>query len=135
MIQQETKLKVADNTGGKEILCIRVMGGSTRRYGSVGDVIMAAVHRSEGMVLRQNELGAVNAGGQTHQIRAVGRRRRRRDQAAVKVQESDLHGPNTAFVGGADPVAIGVAPHEAVNDGGRQRAIQAGVLTHGGTGE
>jgi large subunit ribosomal protein L14 len=43
MIQQETKLKVADNTGGKEILCIRVMGGSTRRYGSVGDVIMAAV--------------------------------------------------------------------------------------------
>lgn len=43
MIQQETKLKVADNTGGKEILCIRVMGGSTRRYGTVGDVIMAAV--------------------------------------------------------------------------------------------
>ncbi len=43
MIQQETRLKVADNTGGKEILCIRVMGGSTRRYGTVGDVIMAAV--------------------------------------------------------------------------------------------
>jgi large subunit ribosomal protein L14 len=43
MIQQETVLKVADNTGGKEILCIRVMGGSTRRYGTVGDVIMAAV--------------------------------------------------------------------------------------------
>jgi large subunit ribosomal protein L14 len=43
MIQQETVLKVADNTGGKEILCIRVVGGSTRRYGSVGDVIMAAV--------------------------------------------------------------------------------------------
>jgi large subunit ribosomal protein L14 len=43
MIQQESRLKVADNTGGKEILCIRVMGGSTRRYGTVGDVIMAAV--------------------------------------------------------------------------------------------
>jgi len=43
MIQQETVLKVADNTGGKEILCIRVVGGSTRRYGSVGDVITAAV--------------------------------------------------------------------------------------------
>ncbi len=43
MIQQETRLKVADNTGAKEILCIRVMGGSTRRYGSVGDVIVAAV--------------------------------------------------------------------------------------------
>ena len=43
MIQQETVLKVADNTGGKEILCIRVIGGSMRRYGSVGDMIMAAV--------------------------------------------------------------------------------------------
>jgi len=43
MIQQETVLKVADNTGGKEVLCIRVVGGSTRRYGSVGDIIMAAV--------------------------------------------------------------------------------------------
>jgi large subunit ribosomal protein L14 len=43
MIQQETRLKVADNTGGKEIMCIRVTGGSARRYGSVGDVIMASV--------------------------------------------------------------------------------------------
>ena len=37
MIQQETRLKVADNTGAKEILCIRVMGGSTRRYANIGD--------------------------------------------------------------------------------------------------
>jgi large subunit ribosomal protein L14 len=43
MIQQESRLKVADNTGGKEILCIRVLGGSTRRYGGVGDVIIATV--------------------------------------------------------------------------------------------
>jgi large subunit ribosomal protein L14 len=43
MIQQESRLKVADNTGGKEILCIRVLGGSTRRYGGVGDVIVASV--------------------------------------------------------------------------------------------
>ena len=41
MIQQETRLKVADNTGAKEILCIRVMGGSTRRYASIGDTIVA----------------------------------------------------------------------------------------------
>ena len=40
MIQQETRLKVADNTGAKEILCIRVMGGSTRRYANIGDVIV-----------------------------------------------------------------------------------------------
>jgi large subunit ribosomal protein L14 len=43
MIQQETRLKVADNTGGKEIMCIRVLGGSMRRYGTVGDVIVASV--------------------------------------------------------------------------------------------
>ena len=43
MVQQETRLKVADNTGAKEILCIRVMGGSTRRYANIGDVIVAAV--------------------------------------------------------------------------------------------
>lgn len=43
MIQQETRLRVADNTGAKELLCIRVMGGSIRRYGSVGDIITATV--------------------------------------------------------------------------------------------
>jgi large subunit ribosomal protein L14 len=43
MIQQETRLRVADNTGAKEILCIHVMGGSRRRYGYVGDIIVAAV--------------------------------------------------------------------------------------------
>ena len=43
MVQQETRLKVADNTGAKELLCIRVMGGSTRRYAHIGDVIVASV--------------------------------------------------------------------------------------------
>ena len=43
MIQQETRLKVADNSGAKELLCIRVMGGSTRRYADIGDVIVASV--------------------------------------------------------------------------------------------
>ena len=43
MIQQESRLKVADNTGAKEILCIRVLGGSKRRYAGIGDVIVATV--------------------------------------------------------------------------------------------
>lgn len=43
MVQQESRLKVADNTGAKELLCIRVMGGSTRRYAQIGDVIVASV--------------------------------------------------------------------------------------------
>lgn len=43
MIQQETRLRVADNTGAKELLCIRVLGGSGRRYAGIGDVIVATV--------------------------------------------------------------------------------------------
>jgi large subunit ribosomal protein L14 len=43
MIQQESRLRVADNTGAKEVLCIRVLGGSKRRYARVGDVIVATV--------------------------------------------------------------------------------------------
>lgn len=55
MIQQETRLRVADNTGAKEILCIRVMGGSRRRYAAVGDIIVAAVKSA-------NPNGAVKKG-------------------------------------------------------------------------
>ncbi len=43
MIQQESRLKVADNTGARELLCIRVLGGSTRRYARIGDTIVASV--------------------------------------------------------------------------------------------
>lgn len=43
MIQAETRLKIADNTGAKEILCIRVLGGSRRRFGNIGDIIVATV--------------------------------------------------------------------------------------------
>ena len=46
MIQQESRLRVADNTGAKEILTIRVRGGSSRRYGGIGDVIVATVKSS-----------------------------------------------------------------------------------------
>ena len=46
MIQQQTLLKVADNTGAKELMCIRVLGGSKRRYAAIGDVIVASVKKS-----------------------------------------------------------------------------------------
>ena len=46
MVQQQTVLKVDDNSGAKEILCIRVMGGSFRRYGNIGDVIIASVKKA-----------------------------------------------------------------------------------------
>ena len=46
MIQQESYLRVADNTGAKEIKCIRVLGGSKRKYGNIGDVIVASVRKA-----------------------------------------------------------------------------------------
>ena len=46
MIQQQTVLKVADNSGAKEIFCIRVLGGTGRRYGNIGDVIIASVKKA-----------------------------------------------------------------------------------------
>jgi len=57
MIQQETRLKVADNTGAKELLCIRVMGGSKRKYANVGDVIIATVKKATpGGVVKKSEV-------------------------------------------------------------------------------
>ena len=46
MVQQESYLRVADNTGAKDLKCIRVLGGSTRRYGNIGDVIVASVRKA-----------------------------------------------------------------------------------------
>ncbi|MDD3705682.1 MAG: 50S ribosomal protein L14 [Clostridiaceae bacterium] len=57
MIQQETRLNVADNSGAKELLCIRVVGGSTRRYGNIGDVIVATVKdATPGGVVKKGEI-------------------------------------------------------------------------------
>ncbi len=57
MIQQESRLKVADNTGAREILCIRVLGGTGRRYARVGDVIIASVKSAApGGVVKKGEV-------------------------------------------------------------------------------
>lgn len=57
MIQQQTRLSVADNTGAKKIMVIRVLGGSTRRYANVGDIIVAAVKESApGGVVKKGEV-------------------------------------------------------------------------------
>ncbi|MDR2524613.1 MAG: 50S ribosomal protein L14 [Oscillospiraceae bacterium] len=61
MIQQQTFLKVADNTGAKELMCIRVLGGTGRRYANVGDVIVASVKKATpgGVVKRGDVVRAV----------------------------------------------------------------------------
>lgn len=57
MIQQETRLQVADNTGAKELLCIRVMGSSNKKYAHVGDVIVAAVKdATPNMAVKKSEV-------------------------------------------------------------------------------
>ena len=57
MIQQQSTLKVADNTGAKEIMCIRVMGGSHRKFGNIGDIIVASVKSaSPGGVVKKGDV-------------------------------------------------------------------------------
>ena len=62
MIQQESRLRVADNSGAKEVLCIRVLGGTKRRYASIGDIFVATVkerRRPDGSYIRFDENAAV----------------------------------------------------------------------------
>ena len=82
MVQQETGLKVADNTGAKELLCIRVLGGSTRRYGNIGDIIVASVKDATpgGVVKKGDVVKAVI-------VRTV-RGARRRDGSYIKFDEN-----------------------------------------------
>ena len=57
MIQQQTYLKVADNTGAKELMCIRVLGGTRRRYANIGDVVVATVKKAApGGVVKKGEV-------------------------------------------------------------------------------
>ena len=82
MIQQESRLKVADNTGAKEILCIRVLGGSSRRYAGIGDIIVATVKDAipGGNVKRGEVVKAVV-------VRTV-KERRRADGSYIKFDEN-----------------------------------------------
>ena len=70
MIQQETRLSVADNTGAKEILCIRVLGGSGRRYAGIGDTIVATVKDAipGGNVKKGDVVKAVRARKETRRV-------------------------------------------------------------------
>ena len=82
MIQQESRMKVADNTGAKEILCIRVLGGSGRRYAGIGDIIVATVKDAipGGNVKRGEVVKAVI-------VRTV-KERRRADGSYIKFDEN-----------------------------------------------
>src|SRR6478672_2790056 len=93
MIQQESRLKVADNTGAKEILCIRVLGGSGRRYAGIGDVIVATVKDAipGGNVKKGDVVKAVV-------VRTV-KERRRQDGSYIRFDENDGEPRGTRIFG------------------------------------
>ena len=89
MIQQESFLKVADNTGAKEIKCIRVLGGSKRKFGNIGDVIVASVRKSTpgGTVKKGEVVKAVIVRSAKGVRRADGTYVRFDDNAAVLIKD------------------------------------------------
>jgi large subunit ribosomal protein L14 len=104
MIQQETRLTVADNTGAKELLCIHVLGGSTRHYGHVGDVIVATVKKavSNSAVKKGDVVKAVIVRTAKEYIRSDGSHIRFDDNAAVLIEAETLNPRGTRIFG---PVA------------------------------
>ena len=90
MIQPQTRLKVADNTGAKEIMCIRVLGGSFRRSGSIGDIIVASVKSAipGGSVKKGDVVKAVIVRSTKGIKRADGSHIRFDDNAAVIIDNS-----------------------------------------------
>jgi large subunit ribosomal protein L14 len=104
MIQQETRLKVADNTGARELLVIHVMGGSTRKYGHVGDVVVATVKVAapQGAVKKSEVVHAVIVRCSKEWRRDDGSTIRFDDNAAV-ILDTDGHNPKGTRIFG--PVA------------------------------
>jgi large subunit ribosomal protein L14 len=104
MVQHETRLNVADNTGAREILCMHVLGGSTRRYGYVGDVIVAAVKQAapNGSVKKGEVVRAVIVRTAKEYARPDGSYIRFDDNAAVIIDPESLNPKGTRIFG---PVA------------------------------
>ena len=104
MIQQESYLKVADNTGAKEIKCIRVLGGSKRRYASIGDVVVASVRKAApgGSVKKGDVVKAVIVRTVKPVRRADGTYVRFDENAAVLINGTDKNPRGTRIFG---PVA------------------------------
>ncbi|MCB5735853.1 50S ribosomal protein L14 [Megasphaera massiliensis] len=104
MIQQETMLNVADNTGAKKILCIQVMGGSYRKYGNIGDIITASVKDASpgGVVKKGDVVKAVIVRSKKGLRRADGSYIRFDENAAVVINNNDKSPKGTRIFG---PVA------------------------------
>ena len=91
MVQQQTYLKVADNTGAKELMCIRVLGGSGRRYANIGDVVVASVKKAApgGVVKKGEVVKAVIVRSMKGARRADGTYVRFDENAAVLIKDDN----------------------------------------------
>ena len=89
MIQQQTLMKVADNTGAKELLCIRVLGGTGRRYGNIGDIVVCSVKKAApGGVVKKGDVVKAVIVRSVHGIkRADGSNIKFDETAAVIIKE------------------------------------------------
>ena len=103
MVQQETRLRVADNTGAKELLCIRVMGGSTRRYAGIGDIIIASVKdATPGGVVKKGDVVKAVVVRTAKGVRRKDGSYIRFDENAAVIIRDDLNPRGTRIIG---PVA------------------------------
>ena len=110
MIQQQTLLKVADNTGAKELMCIRVLGGTGRRYANIGDVIVCAVKKAApGGVVKKGDVVKAVVVRSVHGIkRADGSYIKFDENAAVVIKEDNTPRGTRIF----GPVARELREHE-----------------------
>ena len=110
MIQQQSLMKVADNTGAKELMCIRVLGGSGRRYSSVGDIVVCAVKKAApgGVVKKGDVVKAVVVRTVKEIRRADGSYIKFDENAAVVIKE-DKTPKGTRIFG---PVARELREHD-----------------------
>lgn len=103
MIQQESRLKIADNTGAKEILCIRVMGGSKTKYANVGDIIVATVKSATpGGIVKKGDVVKAVVVRTTRGVKREDGSQIRFDQNAAVIIKDDLQPRGTRIFG---PVA------------------------------
>ena len=110
MIQQQTLLKVADNTGAKELMCIRVLGGTGRKFGNIGDVIVCSVKKAapSGVVKKGDVVKAVIVRSRSGVRRADGTYIRFDENAAVIIRD-DKNPRGTRIFG---PIARELRDHE-----------------------
>ena len=110
MVQQETRLKVADNTGAKELLCIRVCGGSTRRYARIGDVIVASVKdATPGGIVKKGDVVKAVVVRTVHKTRRPNGAYIRFDENAAVIIKDDKTPKGTRIFG---PVARELRDHQ-----------------------